>query len=56
MFTDMDKALVAAILGVLSILSIAFGWHLTWITEEGILAVIAIITPIIVYLVPNRTD
>jgi hypothetical protein len=52
----MDKALVAAILGVLSILSLVFGWHLQWITEEGITAVIAILTPILVYLVPNRVD
>lgn len=54
MFTDFDKALVAAVLSILSILALVFDWNLKWISEEGITAVIAIVTPLLVYFVPNK--
>lgn len=55
MFTSADKAIAAAILGILSLITLWWGNHgLEWITEEWILGVLAVITPIIVFLVPNR--
>jgi hypothetical protein len=54
MFTELDKALVAVVLGILSILALVFDWNLKWISEEGIMAVIAVLTPLLVYLVPNK--
>lgn len=53
MITTLDKAIAAAILAVLSLLTIAFGWSFGNVNEETILAVIAVATPLIVWLVPN---
>ena len=53
MVTTIDKAIAAAILAVLSLLTVAFGWKFESISEEMILAGIAVVTPIIVWAVPN---
>lgn len=55
MFTTIDKALTAAIMGILSILAIAFGIHISWLTPEVIASIVAAITPLLVYLIPNKT-
>lgn len=49
----MNKALVAAIMSVITLAELYFGFR-SGITEEWLLALIAILTPIIVWLVPNR--
>jgi len=54
MFTEMDKALVAVIMGTLSLLTIWWGWDLSYITDEKVLSAIAILMPIIVWLAPNK--
>lgn len=50
----MDKAWVALIMGLLSIASLHFGWNLG-LTEENVAAAIALLTPFVVWLVPNKT-
>ena len=56
MFTSVDKALVAAIMGLLSIINILwgvdlFGWGVH--TEQTLGTIIAVLLPILVWLVPN---
>lgn len=53
MFTTWDKAIVAIIMGALSIANLAFGWDFG-ADEETVSGIIAFLTPILVYLVPNR--
>ncbi len=54
MFTTVDKAIVAVLMGALSIAQLI--WHIvppTWLNEANILAAVAFITPVLVYLIPN---
>ena len=56
MFTAIDKALVAAIMGILSIVNLLWGVDLLgWgvHTEQTIGTIIAVLLPILVWLVPN---
>jgi len=53
MFTSMDKALVALIMGVLYILNSVAGINLGF-TETQVATVIGILTPILVYFIPNK--
>ncbi len=53
MFTTVDKALVALIMGVISILNLVFGINIG-IAPETVSAIIAAITPLLVYLIPNK--
>ena len=53
MFTTFDKALVALTMALLSILNLAFGVDLG-LDEATISALIAALTPLAVYLWPNR--
>jgi hypothetical protein len=56
MVTGLDKAIVAAIMSILALIEIAFGFNVGHdLTEEWLLGLIAILTPILVWLVPNRT-
>ena len=56
MITSIDKALVAAIMGLLSIVNLLwgvdlFGWGVH--TEQTLGTIIAVLLPIVVWLVPN---
>jgi hypothetical protein len=55
MFTTIDKAIVAFVLGALSIVNWIFDkdWA---IGEEGIGIVLAVLMPILVWLFPNKHD
>jgi hypothetical protein len=53
MVTEFDKAIVAAIMAILGILTLWTGW-IHGYTEEQILTVVMVLSPILVYLVPNR--
>ena len=53
MVTPFDKAIAALIMAALSVLTIATGWTFGTVTEETILAVLAVATPVFVWLVPN---
>ena len=53
MFTSIDKALVALIMGILYIVNSIWGINIG-VSEQTITTIIGILTPIIVYLVPNK--
>jgi hypothetical protein len=55
MFGSADKALVAIVMGVLFIVTALFGegWW-SHATEEVVIIVIGFLTPVFVWLVPNR--
>lgn len=55
MFTQIDKALAAAALAILSILNLLWGIDLFGVhTEEVVGVVISVLLPILVWAVPNR--
>jgi hypothetical protein len=54
MFTAMDKALVAMVMGLLFILQTYTGFNLSWITAEQVSTIIGLLTPLLVYWVPNK--
>lgn len=53
MLTAFDKAIVAAIMAGLVVIEQVWGWG-SGITEEYVTVVIAALSPILVWLVPNR--
>ena len=56
MFTTIDKALVAAVLAILSIVNLLWGVDLFGPhTEEVVGTVIAVAIPIFVWFFPNRS-
>jgi purine-cytosine permease-like protein len=54
MITELDKAIVAAVMAMLSILTLVFGFNFAHITEGQIVGVLALLTPVFVWLVPNK--
>ena len=54
MFTSIDKALVAAIMGVLFIVQTYTGLQLPWATPDTIVAIIGLVTPVLVWATPNK--
>jgi hypothetical protein len=53
MFTTLDKALVAVVMGIVSLLNLTgiFSFNLDPGTVQSI---IAVITPILIYFIPNK--
>jgi hypothetical protein len=53
MLTTVDKALAALVLGLVSIVDL---WHGPFggLNQDVIAGIIAILTPIVVYFIPNR--
>ena len=54
MFTTIDKALVAMIMGVLFILQTYVGLNTSWISQETVATIIGLITPVLVWAIPNK--
>ena len=55
MFTSADKALAAIIMGLIFLANSWF--HITipgWLSPDNINQVLAVLTPILVYLIPNK--
>lgn len=57
MFTQIDKALVAAVMSAVSIINLLwgvdiFGWGIH--TEQTVGTIISVLLPILVWLIPNR--
>ncbi|PWT73995.1 MAG: hypothetical protein C5B60_07405 [Chloroflexi bacterium] len=50
-----SKAIVAAIMAALLVLETFTGWKSEFITEQGVITVLAVLTPVLVYFIPNRT-
>ena len=54
MFTTIDKALVAAIMGLLFIIQTYTGFSLAWLTPETVATIVGLITPVLVWAIPNK--
>lgn len=57
MFTSWDKALIAGIMSIISLAVMWFGYegYFASIREEQLATIIAILTPFLVYFIPNKT-
>jgi hypothetical protein len=55
MFTSIDKALVALVMGLLFIIQQFTGMSLSWISQETVTTVIGLLTPVLVWAIPNKT-
>lgn len=55
MYTSIDKALVAAITGILFIVQTYTGFSLSWISGDSIATIIGLLLPVLVWAVPNKT-
>lgn len=55
MITSVDKALIAMVMGVLFIIQTFTGFSLPWITQETVTTVIGLLTPVLVWAIPNKT-
>lgn len=54
MFSTIDKALVAAVMGLLFIVQTYTGHDLGWIKPETVSTIIGILTPVLVWAIPNK--
>ena len=56
MFTTWDKALIAGIMSVISLAVMWFGYdgYFAQVREEQLATIIAILTPFLVYFIPNK--
>lgn len=54
MFTSIDKALVAMVMGILFILQSYFGFNTSWISQETVTTIIGLLTPVLVWAIPNK--
>ncbi len=54
MFTSIDKALVAMVMGILFIVQSFTGFNLGWITESQVTTIIGLLTPVLVWAIPNK--
>lgn len=56
MFTSIDKALVAMVMGLLFILQTYTGLSVAWLTPDTVATIIGLITPVLVWAIPNRAS
>jgi len=54
MLTSIDKALIALAGAIVYLLSALFGVSLSWLTPEMIQNAVTFLTPLLVWLVPNK--
>ena len=54
MFTSIDKALVAAIMGILFIAQTYTGFNMAWATPDAVATIIGLLTPVLVWAIPNK--
>ena len=54
MFTTIDKALVALVMAVLFTLNYFFGINVPFLSQDTVTTAISLLTPVLVYFVPNR--
>lgn len=54
MFTTVDKAIAALVMATIFLVNNFTGWQLG-LDEETVNAIAGVLTPIVVWLVPNRT-
>ena len=54
MFTSVDKALVALIMALIWLINFFFGYNLSWISQDTVATIVGLLTPILVWAVPNK--
>jgi membrane-bound ClpP family serine protease len=55
MFTSYDKAIVAGIMALIGIVDLYFGWGFSEkLNEETVAAIVMLLVPFFVWLVPNK--
>lgn len=54
MFTSIDKALIALVMGLLFIIQTYAGVNLSWISADTVATIIGLITPVLVWAIPNK--
>ena len=54
MFSSIDKALTAAIMGILFIVQTYTGVSIGWLTPETVSTIIGLLTPVLVWAIPNK--
>ena len=55
MFTTIDKAMVALVMGLLFIVQQFTGFNLGWISEAQVTTIIGLLTPVLVWAIPNKS-
>jgi hypothetical protein len=54
MFTTIDKALTALVMGLLFIIQTYTGFSTSWISAETVATIVGLITPVLVWAIPNK--
>lgn len=54
MFTSVDKALTALIMGLLFIIQTYTGFSPPWLTPDTVATIIGLLTPVLVWAIPNK--
>ena len=54
MFTSIDKALVALFGAIIYLISAFFGIEFSWLTPDMIQNAVTVVTPLLVWLIPNK--
>lgn len=54
MFSSIDKAIVAAVMGILFIIQTYTGFSLSWISQETVATIVGLLTPVLVWAIPNK--
>lgn len=54
MFSSIDKALVALVMGLLFIIQTYTGFSTSWITADTVSTIVGLITPVLVWAIPNK--
>lgn len=54
MFTSVDKALVALVMAVIWLVNFFFGVNLGWITQDTVATIVGLLTPVLVWAIPNK--
>lgn len=54
MFTSIDKALTALIMGLLFIIQTYTGFSVAWLTPDTVATIIGLLTPVLVWAIPNK--
>ena len=54
MFTAIDKARVALIMGLLFIIQTYTGFSLSWVSQDTVATIVGLLTPVLVWAIPNK--
>lgn len=55
MFSSIDKAIVAAVMGILFIIQTYTGFSTSWISADTVATIVGLLTPVLVWAIPNKS-